>query len=269
MAAAMCGGQGGRAGWAGGVGGGGIVRDASRIYALFRSSLADGHAAPSSPPPPHPLRDTHFFRSPPSPPHPRAQPPILIIASCPLSSFLGIRFRRITYYPDRPDNMAVFDEVRIEADADLYPVLLGNGNKVGGGMVGGGEAGRHYATWSDPYPKPSYLFCIVAGNLGSVSSSYTTRPSGRRVHLEVYSEPENVSKLDHALASLKKSMIWDEDTFGLEYDLDVYNIVAVGDFNMGAMENKVRADSASVCVPPLRCAFLWGWYVVDPFPPAN
>lgn len=167
--------------------------------------------------------------------------------------------------------MAVFDEVRIEADADLYPVLLGNGNKVGGGVVEGGEAGRrHYATWSDPYPKPSYLFCIVAGNLGSVSSSYTTRPSGRKVHLEVYSEPENVSKLDHALASLKKSMIWDEDTFGLEYDLDVYNIVAVGDFNMGAMENKVRVDEREcVCPAARRCAFLWGWYIVDPFPLAD
>ena len=142
----------------------------------------------------------------------------------------------------------MFDRVRIEADAGLYPVLLGNGNRVGGGEVDG-EAGRHYAVWSDPYPKPSYLFCIVAGNLGSVSSSYTTRPSGREVRLEVFSEPENVSKLGHALASLKKSMIWDEDTFGLEYDLDVYNIVAVGDFNMGAMENKVRGCGQCVCVP--------------------
>lgn len=145
-------------------------------------------------------------------------------------------FRRITYYPDRPDNMAIFDKVRIEADASLYPVLLGNGNKIDSGVIEDGV--RHYATWADPYPKPSYLFCIVAGNLGSVSSTYTTRPSGRTVHLEVYSEPENVSKLDHALASLKKSMMWDEDTFGLEYDLDIYNIVAVSDFNMGAMENK-------------------------------
>ncbi|KAK1740313.1 aminopeptidase N [Skeletonema marinoi] len=144
-------------------------------------------------------------------------------------------FRRITYYPDRPDNMAIFDSVRIEADKEAYPVLLGNGNKLEGGDV---EGDRHYAVWEDPYPKPSYLFCIVAGKLGSVSSSYTTVPSGRKVHLEVYSEPENVSKLGHALESLKKSMKWDEDTFGLEYDLDVYNVVAVNDFNMGAMENK-------------------------------
>jgi len=144
-------------------------------------------------------------------------------------------FRRITFYPDRPDNMAVFDEVRIEADKTSYPVLLGNGNKVEEGDM---EDGRHFATWSDPYPKPSYLFCIVAGNLGSITSTYTTQPSGRKVHLGVFSEPGNESKLDHAMESLKKSMKWDEDTFGLEYDLDIYNIVAVNDFNMGAMENK-------------------------------
>ncbi|KAL7522709.1 hypothetical protein ACHAWX_007508 [Stephanocyclus meneghinianus] len=144
-------------------------------------------------------------------------------------------FRRITYYPDRPDNMAVFSSVRIEASKKDYPVLLGNGNKVEDGFVG---EDRHYAIWSDPYPKPSYLFCIVAGNLSSISSSYTTKPSGRSVHLEIYSEPENVSKLQHAMDSLIKSMKWDEDTFGLEYDLDMYNIVAVNDFNMGAMENK-------------------------------
>ena len=144
-------------------------------------------------------------------------------------------FRRITYYPDRPDNMAVFDSVRIEADKDAYPVLLSNGNKLDSGDVGVGinDSRRHYAIWKDPYPKPSYLFCIVAGNLGSISSSYTTQPSGRVVHLEIYSEHDNVSKLGHALESLKKSMKWDEDTFGLEYDLDVYNIVAVNDFNMG------------------------------------
>ena len=121
--------------------------------------------------------------------------------------------------------MAIFDKVRIEANKDLYPVLLSNGNKIDEGSIINTQ--RHYATWSDPYPKPSYLFCIVAGKLGSVSSTYITRPSGRKVHLEVYSEPENVSKLGHALTSLKKSMMWDEDTFGLEYDLDIYNIVAI------------------------------------------
>ena len=143
-------------------------------------------------------------------------------------------FRRITYYPDRPDNMAIFDSVRIEANKDDYPVLLSNGNKLDSGDID--NTIRHYATWKDPFPKPSYLFCIVAGNLGSISGSYTTQPSGRKVHLEVYSEQENVSKLGHALESLKKSMKWDEDTFGLEYDLDIYNVVAVNDFNMGASE---------------------------------
>ena len=145
-------------------------------------------------------------------------------------------FRRITYYPDRPDNMAVFDSVRIEADKEDYPILLSNGNKLEGGDVEDEEEEtkkRHYALWTDPFPKPSYLFCIVAGNLGSISSTYTTVPSGREVHLEVYSEHENVEKLGHALESLKKSMKWDEDVFGLEYDLDVYNVVAVNDFNMG------------------------------------
>ena len=143
--------------------------------------------------------------------------------------------------------MAIFDSVRIEANKDLYPILLSNGNKIDEGVIitttdtnndndNDNDEVRHYATWSDPYPKPSYLFCIVAGDLKSISSSYTTRPSGRKVHLEVYSEPENVGKLGHALESLKKSMMWDEDNFGLEYDLDIYNIVAVSDFNMGAME---------------------------------
>ena len=133
--------------------------------------------------------------------------------------------------------MAVFDRVRIEADKESYPVLLGNGNKI---EEGSAEDGRHFAVWQDPFPKPSYLFCIVAGNLGSISSTYTTQPSGRKVHLEVFSEHENKSKLEHALESLKKSMKWDEDTFGLEYDLDVYNIVAVNDFNMGASKYPCR-----------------------------
>jgi aminopeptidase N len=140
-------------------------------------------------------------------------------------------FRRITYYPDRPDNMAVFSSVRIEASNSL-PVLLGNGNLLSSGPVG---TDRHYATWSDPYPKPSYLFCIVAGKLASIKDTYTTRPSGREVHLEIFSEPENVNKLQYAMTSLIKSMKWDEDKFGLEYDLGIYNIVAVNDFNMGAM----------------------------------
>jgi len=143
-------------------------------------------------------------------------------------------FRRITYYPDRPDVMAVFEDVRITADKENYPILLSNGNLVEKGDL---DNGRHFSVWQDPFPKPSYLFCIVAGNLGSISDSYTTT-SGRNVHLEIYSEKENVGKLDYAMESLKRSMKWDEDKFGLEYDLDLYNIVAVNDFNMGAMENK-------------------------------
>ena len=124
-------------------------------------------------------------------------------------------FRRITYYPDRPDNMAIFNKVRIEADEENFPVLLSNGNLVDSGKL---DEGRHYATWSDPYPKPSYLFCAVAGNLGSIQDSYTTK-SGKDVHLEIFSEKENVGKLQYAMDSLKRSMKWDEDKFGLEYDL--------------------------------------------------
>lgn len=117
-------------------------------------------------------------------------------------------FRRITYYPDRPDNMAVFENVRIEADKESYPALLSNGNFLESGDVEG-SSGRHFAVWSDPFPKPSYLFCVVAGNLGSIKSSYTTT-SGKDVHLEIFSEKENVNKLDYAMESLKRSMKWDE-----------------------------------------------------------
>jgi predicted phage tail protein len=144
-------------------------------------------------------------------------------------------FRRITYYPDRPDNMAVFESVRLEADKDSYPILLANGNLL---EEGDADNGRHYAVWSDPFPKPSYLFCCVAGSLGNIKDSFTTL-SGREVTLQLFSEAHNVHKLDYAMESLKRSMKWDEDKYGLEYDLDLYNIVAVDSFNMGAMENKV------------------------------
>ena len=144
-------------------------------------------------------------------------------------------FRRITYYPDRPDNMAVFSKIRLEAD-DSYPVLLSNGNLVEEGVVEG-DSGRKFSIWTDPFPKPSYLFALVAGSLGSIKDKYITS-SGKEVHLEIFSEAENVNKLDYAMESLKASMKWDEDTFGLEYDLGIYNVVAVNDFNMGAMENK-------------------------------
>lgn len=145
-------------------------------------------------------------------------------------------FRRFTYFPDRPDVMAKYTRVRIEADKAKCPVLLGNGNKIDEGDCAG-DPSRHFAVFQDPFAKPSYLFAIVAGNLGSIENTFTTC-SGREVKLAVFSEQENVDQLDHAMVSLQKAMKWDEERFGLEYDLDVYNIVAVNDFNMGAMENK-------------------------------
>ena len=147
-------------------------------------------------------------------------------------------FRRITYYPDRPDNMAVFENIRLEAAEKDYPVLLSNGNLVEQGAAD--EEGRHYAVWSDPFPKPSYLFAAVVGKLGSIKDSYVTRPSGQEVQLEIFSEPDNVHKLQYAMDSLKKSMKWDEDRFGLEYDLGIYNIVATNDFNMGTLSRVWR-----------------------------
>ena len=142
-------------------------------------------------------------------------------------------FRRITYYPDRPDVMTTF-MTRIEANEKDYPVLLGNGNKTAGGSLGNG---RHYAIWHDPHPKPCYLFALVAGNLKEIHDTYTTG-SGRKVDLYIYVRHGDEGQCAHAMESLKKSMKWDEDVYGLEYDLDIFNIVAVSDFNMGAMENK-------------------------------
>ena len=142
-------------------------------------------------------------------------------------------FRRITYYPDRPDVMARFTTT-IRADKDRYPVLLSNGNRVAAGDL---PDGRHYARWHDPFPKPSYLFALVAGRLVSLDDHFVTR-SGRRVALRLFVEPGNLDKCAHAMESLKRAMKWDEERFGLEYDLDTFMIVAVGDFNMGAMENK-------------------------------
>jgi aminopeptidase N len=142
-------------------------------------------------------------------------------------------FRRITWYLDRPDVMAVFT-TRIEGDKGRYPVLLSNGNRVESGDLPGG---RHFAVWHDPFPKPCYLFALVAGNLACAEGTFTTR-SGRDVALRIYVEPGKEDRCGHALESLKKSMRWDEETFGLEYDLDIFMIVAVSDFNMGAMENK-------------------------------
>lgn len=142
-------------------------------------------------------------------------------------------FRRITYYPDRPDVLSVFTTT-IEADKDAFPVLLSNGNRVSYENL---ADNRHRATWHDPHPKPSYLFALVAGNLSSLEGSFTTM-SGKVVRLTIYSEPENIGKCAWAMECLKQAMKWDEEFYGREYDLDRFMIVAVADFNFGAMENK-------------------------------
>jgi aminopeptidase N len=142
-------------------------------------------------------------------------------------------FRRITYYPDRPDVMAVFT-TRIEADKAEAPVLLANGNLRESGELSGG---RHFAVWHDPWPKPAYLFALVGGKLAHIEDSFVTA-SGRKVALRIYVEPGKEGRAGYAMDSLKRSMRWDEQAFGREYDLDVFMIVAVSDFNMGAMENK-------------------------------
>lgn len=142
-------------------------------------------------------------------------------------------FRKITFYQDRPDVMAKFT-TRIEADKSLYPVLLSNGNLVEQGDL---SEGRHYVIWEDPFKKPCYLFALVAGQLASRDDVFTTC-SGRKVALRIWTPAQDVPKTAHAMYSLKAAMKWDEEVFGREYDLDLFNIVAVPDFNMGAMENK-------------------------------
>jgi len=143
-------------------------------------------------------------------------------------------FRRITYFLDRPDVLAVYT-TRIEAPKAAAPLLLSNGNPVEAGELAGSE--RHYAVWHDPFPKPSYLFAMVAGDLGVLNDTFTTM-SGRSVALNIYCEHGKEARCAYAMGALKRSMRWDETAFGREYDLDVFNIVAVSDFNMGAMENK-------------------------------
>ncbi len=142
-------------------------------------------------------------------------------------------FRRIAYFPDRPDVLTRFTTT-LRADPVAYPLLLSNGNRVAGGEL---PDGRHYATFDDPFPKPSYLFALVAGQLEALSDTFVTA-SGRTVQLFIHTEPRYVDQCGHAMAALKKSMAWDERVYGREYDLDVFHIVAVDDFNMGAMENK-------------------------------
>jgi aminopeptidase N len=142
-------------------------------------------------------------------------------------------FRRITYFIDRPDNLSVFT-VRIEADRQQYPVLLSNGNRIKAGPL---EGGRHFAVWHDPFPKPSYLFALVAGDLGVIHDSFTTM-TGRTIALDIFVEHGNEPRAHYAMGALKRSMAWDEQAYGREYDLDIFMIVAVSAFNMGAMENK-------------------------------
>ncbi len=142
-------------------------------------------------------------------------------------------FRKITWFPDRPDVMTRY-RVTMEADKTAFPVLLSNGNQVGSRDLPGG---RHWVCWQDPFPKPSYLFALVAGDLALVEDHFKTR-SGRDVSLRIYVEKDNLDRCDHAMQSLINAMRWDENRFGLEYDLDIYHIVATNDFNMGAMENK-------------------------------
>lgn len=144
-------------------------------------------------------------------------------------------FRRITYYLDRPDVMSRFTTT-ITAERDKYPVLLSNGNNIARGSVEGDNS-RHWVTWEDPFKKPSYLFALVAGNLECMTDSFKTA-SGREIVLQIFVEEKDLDKIDHAMLSLKNAMRWDEDVYGREYDLDIFMIVAVDDFNMGAMENK-------------------------------
>jgi aminopeptidase N len=142
-------------------------------------------------------------------------------------------FRRITFYPDRPDVLSVFTTT-VVAEKSAFPQLLANGNRT---ELGGLDDGRHYAVWHDPFPKPCYLFALVAGDLACVRDTFTT-VSGRQVAIEFYVQHGNESKCEHAVASLQRAMAWDEQRYGREYDLDLYMVVAVDDFNMGAMENK-------------------------------
>ena len=152
-------------------------------------------------------------------------------------------FRKITYYLDRPDVMSIFT-VRITADQEQYPVLLSNGNQIGAETL---DHGRHSVTWHDPHKKPAYLFALVAGDLAHIEDRFTTM-SGRDVVLRIFVEPKDLDKCDFGMGALKRSMLWDEQKYGREYDLELLNIVAVDDFNMGAMENKSLNIFNTSCV---------------------
>ncbi len=149
-------------------------------------------------------------------------------------------FRRITYYPDRPDVMATF-RVRLEADKAEAPVLLGNGNLIESGDLPGG---RHFAVWDDPHKKPAYLFAMVGGALDSIHDEFTTM-GGRKVSLGIYVEKGKAGRAHYAMDALKRSFVWDEQAFGREYDLDVFNIVAVSDFNLGRWRTRASTSSTT------------------------
>ena len=142
-------------------------------------------------------------------------------------------FRRITYFQDRPDVLSIYD-VKITANEEKYPILLSNGNLSDSGK---NNDGTHWTKWTDPHPKPSYLFALVAGGFESIQDEFITQ-SGNKIELNIFTQAHNIDKCDHAMKSLIESMKWDEKVYGREYDLELYNIVAVDDFNMGAMENK-------------------------------
>ena len=150
-------------------------------------------------------------------------------------------FRHITYYQDRPDVLARYTTT-ITADKQRYPYLLSNGNRIAEGTL---DDGRHWVKWQDPFPKPSYLFALVAGDFDVLRDTFVTR-TGREVALELFVDKGNLDRAPWAMQSLKNAMKWDEDRFGLEYDLDIYMIVAVDFFNMGAMENKGRSEERRV-----------------------
>ncbi len=168
-------------------------------------------------------------------------------------------FQRITYYIDRPDNMAKFT-TKIIADKKTCPVLLSNGDIVDNGEL---ADGRHWAVWEDPYVKPSYLYALVAGDLEHIKDTFTTS-SGKKVTLRIFGEKSNIHRFSFAMESLKQSMKWDQDRFGLEYDLDNYNIVAIDSFNMGAMENKgLNIFNSSCIVADVNTTTDWNFYNIQ------
>lgn len=168
-------------------------------------------------------------------------------------------FRKITYYLDRPDVMSEFT-TKIIGDKDEYPVMLSNGNPIEQGELDGN---KHYAVWHDPFVKPCYLFALVAGQLEFIEDSFTTM-SGRDVMLRIYTESSNIDKCDHAMTSIKKSMKWDEENYGREYDLDLFMIVAVNHFNFGAMENKgLNIFNARFVLASPATATDWDYAAID------